>query len=274
MSTFARRLQRANYDSAPPVMSEYPNATNTGVPAGTTLTNYTGPNIITAAGTIIDSKRITSGLDIQANNVTIRNCLFEVNSAFFIVLSNNGNTGLVIQDTEFNGMNNTSGDSAIGGDNFSVIRCHIHGVVDGIKAGSNTVVRDSYIHDLAVFSGSHNDGIQCLGTTSLQIIHNTIISPDGATSAIILSTGSADNMRNVLINDNLLGGGAFTVYGGYQEGADQLSKVSNIQITNNVFTTQVFPNSGAFGPLTSVSPPVVVTGNTWYDGPNAGQHVS
>lgn len=57
-------------------------------------------------------------------------------------------------------------------------------------------------------------------------------------------------------------------------GVDQLSKVSNIAITNNKFTTVVHPRSGAFGPLTSVSSPVVVTGNTWADGPNAGRPMS
>lgn len=274
MARFARRLQRVSVDTTPPVSTGYPNATNTGVPVGTTLTNYTGPSVITTNGTTIDSKRITYGLDIRANNVTIKNCLVEVDDSFFIILSDNGNTGLVIQDTEIDGMDNISGDSAVGGYNYTLLRCNIHNTVDGIKAGDNTVIQDCYIHDMAQFQDSHNDGIQCLGTTSLQIIHNTIILEDGATSAIILSTGSADDMRNILINDNLLGGGAYTVYGGYQAGIDTLSKVSNIQITNNMFTTQIFPNSGAFGPLTSRSSPVVVTGNKWYDGPNAGNTLS
>lgn len=274
MTGFSRRLQKTTYDTAPIAPSGYPNASNTGVPVGTVLTNYTGPSVITTAGTVIDSKTITYGLDIRANNVTIRNCSIQVNDAFFVILSDNGNTNFLIEDCEIDGGNNTSGDSAIGGYNYTIRRCNIHSLVDGLKVGSNTVVQDCYIHDLAMFQDSHNDGIQCLGTTSLQILHNTIIVEDGATSAIILSTGSADDMRNILINDNLMGGGAFTVYGGYQAGVDQLSKVSNIQITNNKFTTQIFPNSGAFGPLTSRSSPVVVTGNVWYDGPNAGQTVS
>lgn len=273
MTGFSRRLQKT-YSEPTTGSSDYPNATNTGVPSGTILTNYTGPSTITTAGTVIDSKIITYGLDIQANNVTIRNCLIQVDDAFFVILSDNGNTGFLIEDCEIDGGDNTSGDSAVGGYNYTIRRCNIHSLVDGLKVGTNTIVQDCYIHDLSMFQDSHNDGIQCLGTTSLQILHNTIIVEDGATSAIILSTGSASDMRNILIDDNLMGGGAFTVYGGYQAGVDQLSKVSNIQITNNVFTTQIFPNSGAFGPLTSRSSPVVVSGNTWYDGPNAGQTIS
>ena len=50
-------------------------------------------------------------------------------------------------------------------------------------------------------------------------------------------------MRNVQIDGNLLGGGAYTVYGGYLAGTDALSKVSNIAVTNNRFTTRIFPRS-------------------------------
>ena len=46
--------------SFPALPSAKPDATNTGVPAGTTLTNYTGPTTITTNGTVIDGKIITS----------------------------------------------------------------------------------------------------------------------------------------------------------------------------------------------------------------------
>jgi hypothetical protein len=252
----------------------FPDATNTGVPAGTTLTAYAGPMTITTAGTVIDSKRITGCIVIKANNVTISRSLLQSNGCFFNVLSDNGNTGLKLTDVEIDGQNNVTGDSAINGGGFTCLRCDIHGTLDGIKAQSNVVVQDSYIHDLAMTADSHNDGIQSLGTTSLQIRHNTIVVKDGATSAVILSTGSASDMRNVAIDSNLLGGGAFTVYGGYQAGTDTLSKVSNIAVTNNRFTTQIFPRSGAYGPLTSTSSPVVVSGNVWHDGPNVSKPVT
>ncbi|WP_375422892.1 DUF4082 domain-containing protein [uncultured Friedmanniella sp.] len=253
--------------------STFPDESNTGVRAGTSLGTYNGPSVITTDGAVIDSKKITGCLDIRADNVEIRNSLIQSRGCFFNVLSDNDNTGLELTDVEIDGLGNTSGDSALNGGGFTCLRCDIHGTVDGIKAGDDAVVRDSYIHDLTMTAGSHNDGIQSLGTTSLRIIHNSIVVPPGSTSAIILSTGSAQNMRNVLIDQNLLGGGAYTVYGGYLAGTDSLSKVSNIAITNNRFTTQVSPRSGVYGPLTSTDDPVVVRGNTWYDGPNAGKSV-
>lgn len=262
----------ASTTSAPSSPTGFPSAKSTGVPSGTTLTKYTGPTVIKTDGTVIDSKQVTGCLDIRANNVTIKNSLLQAR-CFFNVLSDSGKTGLILSDVEIDGLDNTDSDSAINGSNFTCIRCNIHSTVDGIKPGSNVTIRDSYIHDLTMTSDSHNDGIQSLGTTSLSILNNSIVIGKGSTSAIILSTGSASNMRNIKIDGNLLGGGAYTVYGGYKSGIDSLSKIGNISVTNNKFTTQTYPKSGAYGPLTSVDAPVVVSGNTWYDGPNAGQAV-
>ncbi len=57
------------------------------------------------------------------------------------------------------------------------------------------------------------------------------------------------------------------------KGTDSLSKVSNISITENRFSTVVYPRSGAYGPLTSVDSPVVHSSNIWADGSNAGKSV-
>lgn len=260
--------------TAPAPTTGFPSSATTGVPDGTSLSTYTGPSTITKDGTVIDSKKITSCIVIKADNVTIKNSLLQSRGCFFNVLSDDGNTGLKVTDVEIDGLGNTSGDAAIGGGGYTCLRCDIHGTTDGAKAGDDVVFRDSYIHDLAQTGGSHNDGIQSLGTDNLQIVHNKIVVPEGSTSAIILSTGSASEMRNVKIDNNLLGGGAYTVYGGYLAGTDSLSKISNISITNNKFTTEVYPRSGAYGPLTSASSPVDVSGNTWYDGSNAGKSVS
>ena len=56
-----------------PAFPSFPDAACTGVPSGVTLTSYTGPTTITTNNTVIDSKLITSGLDIQASGVIIKN---------------------------------------------------------------------------------------------------------------------------------------------------------------------------------------------------------
>ena len=259
--------------TTPPSAAGFPNATTTGVPAGVALTPYTGPSRITTPGTVIDSQLITTPLVITAgaDNVTIKNSVVRA-QGFFLVLNDEGARNLQIVDTELDGQGNTSGDAAVGGYNYTLTRVNIHGTMDGLKIGDKVTVQDSYIHDLVMTSGSHNDGIQSLGSDDVLIRHNSIVIGKGSTSAIILSTGSADSMKRIVIDGNLLGGGAYTVYGGYLKGTDDLSKVSGVVISNNHFTTSVYPNGGAYGPLTSVDPPAVtVTGNVWQDGPKAGQ---
>ncbi|WP_372593639.1 DUF4214 domain-containing protein [Actinotalea sp.] len=259
--------------STPSSTTGYPSASSTGVPAGVTLTPYTGPSRITQPGTVIDAKLITTPLVItaSAHNVTIKNSKISA-QGFWLVLNDEGATNLQIIDTEMDGKGNTSSDAAIAGRNYTLTRVNIHGTVDGLKLGSNVTVQDSYIHDLVMTADSHNDGMQSLGSNDVLIQHNTVIMPSGATSAILLSTGSADSMRRITINNNLVAGGAYTIYGGYQAGVDVLSRVSDIKVTNNRISTSVHPNGGAYGPLTSVSSPAVsVSGNVWHDGPKAGQ---
>jgi hypothetical protein len=261
--------------AAPSVSGGFPGAGTTGVPAGVTLKPYTGPTRITTPGTVIDGALITQPLVIVAgaNNVTIRNSVIRA-SAFFLVLNDEGATNLKIIDSELDGQGNASGDSAVAGRNYTLTRVNIHGTVDGVKLGDNVTIEDSFIHDLAMFNDSHNDGMQSLGSDNVVIRHNTVIVANGATSAIILSTGSASSMRNIVIDSNLLGGGAYTVYGGYQKGVDDQSRVSGIVISNNRITTSVYTRGGAYGPFTSVdSPAVTLTGNAWYDGAQAGKSI-
>jgi len=259
-----------------PASGSFPDAANTGVPAGVTLTQYTGPSRITQPGTVIDSQLITTPLVITAgaHNVTIRNSLIRA-SGYWLVLNDEGATNLQIIDTELDGTNNRSGDAAVAGQNYTLTRVNIHNTIDGLKLGSNVTVQDSYIHDLFVTGDSHNDGMQSLGSNDVKIVRNTVIVPDGSTAAIILSTGSASSMKRILIDNNLLGGGGYTVYGGYAARVDVLSRVSDVVISNNRITTAIHPKGGAYGPFTSVdAPAVTLTGNVWHDGPNAGRPVS
>lgn len=253
----------------------YPDATTTGTLVGTARTAYTGPTNITAANTTILNKNITSALTFgaAAHNGIIQNCLIKA-SAFYLILNDAGATNLQIINCELDGLNNGSGDCAVGGSNFTLSKVNIHGTVDGVKAGWDVIIKDSYIHDLTVTGTSHNDAIQSLGTNNLQILRNNLVVNAGANSSITLSTGSAtDGMKNVLIDGNLVGGGGYSVYAGYQAGADILSRVSNIKVTNNKWSTSIYPNGGNYGPMTSADPPVILSNNTWYNGPKAGQPI-
>lgn len=252
--------------------SAWPDATNTGVPTGTTLVPYAGSSRITSKVTIT-GMLITQPLVVTATgHLTLRSCKLRAEGYWLILCDEGGSVDA--EDCELDGMNNASSDSASAGYNKTFRRCNVHGTVDGFKVGSNDVYEDNYIHDLVVTSGSHNDGLQSLGASDVLIRHNTVVLGKGSTSAILLSTGSGAQ-RRFTIDRNLLGGGAFTVYGGYEPGVDPLSKVSDIVITNNEITTATYPNGGAYGPFTSVgAAAVTMSGNVWHDGPKAGQPAS
>ena len=75
------KFQTADPESCPNAQHEpggddgmggcWPYEGNTGVPAGTTLTTYSGPCTITVDNTVIDSKTVNCSLFIEAENVTI-----------------------------------------------------------------------------------------------------------------------------------------------------------------------------------------------------------
>lgn len=244
-----------------------------GAPNGSIWTGYD----IWASGSIMEFPSSDAG-----KTITFKKCRIMAGTdgdpwAFWGVLNENG-VNLVFEDCDMYG----GQDSAISGSNYTLRRCRVHGGGDGLKFASDVLIEDSYIDAYIPTTGDpHADGAQSLGTdgdgtegSGATLRHNTIWMGAGATSCIILSTGSADQMRDVLIDNNLFRGGVYSVYGGYQAGTDTLSKVSNIIVRNNAFSTTLYPTGGNSGPMTSVdSPAVSHTGNYWFDGPNTGMAI-
>jgi len=59
----------------------YPNATNTGVSAGTKLTPYSGNLNISTPGEVVSGLIISNGVQIEASNVTLENCIINVSDS-------------------------------------------------------------------------------------------------------------------------------------------------------------------------------------------------
>ena len=120
----------------------FPDASSTGVPAGTTLTAYTGPSTITTSNTVIDGKT-TGCLTINATGVIIRNS--RVSGACFWALHVNSGS-VTIEDSEIDcqGSNGTG----IGSSNVTVRRSDICRCENGFDVGPRHHSRDSWIHDL------------------------------------------------------------------------------------------------------------------------------
>ena len=92
------------------------------------------------------------------------------------------------------------------------------------------------------------------------IWNNTILDRLAQTDAVNLDAGTpgpAAPVANKTVSDNLLAGGAYTIYGGAASG----SPTSNIVIRDNRFGQLYFPHSGQYGPAYYFS--TAGTGNTW-----------
>jgi hypothetical protein len=88
---------------------------------------------------------------------------------------------------------------------------------------------------------------------------------------------NSDGSSGYVIDSNFVGGAGYCMY----LGSNNLnSAVSNLAVINNQFTTAAYPAGGFNGEVTYPPPSGwgtsgnVKSGNTWADGPNAGQLVS
>jgi hypothetical protein len=268
-STPALVIPGARNCASMPSRCGWPDGSNTGAPAGTTLTPYTGPSTITTPNTVIDGKRLGC-IRVSASGVIIRNSLISCPGGGVYVDDREmyGKTPLLIEDTEIDCQDR--GGTGISEAHVVARRVDIHGCENGLSINQNVVIEDSYIHDLYNGGDAHMDGIQlsfghwngssypCCAR-NVTIRRNTIyaIDPSGAfgTSAII-SNKSPD--QNILIQGNLLAGGAYTLY------CVQGATGNNYRVIDNQFSTYFSPNVGAFGAWTDCEDEVL-SGNVIHE---------
>lgn len=250
-------------------LPKYPDATCTGVPAGTALTVVNGDMTISTANTVVSGKDIRGCVEVTAPGVVIKNSKINcTHAAPDVVSSADGaysGTALTIQDSEISCNDSNGkpgGGTAVGDTNITTYRLNIHGCENGYDIDAYVDIEDNYIHDLFNSADSHTDGIQfAIGhyasatnhtiikaSTNVTINHNTILSrgADGSdtTSAIISNRGGD---TNILIQNNLLAGGAYTLY--CEQGATGI----NYRVIGNHFSTRYHPTVGAYGPSDSCS---------------------
>ena len=241
--------------SAPPSNSSKPGPTNTGVPAGTKLTPYTGPMLITTAGTVIDSKDVTGALRIRAKNVTIRNSKVHDDPGAIAGIYVEDSGSATITDTEIYNF-----EVGIVYGNYTATRVNMHGITfDGTKIGSNSQLIDSWIHSPKPTSDAHWDGVQVQGGVTNTVIRGNNIESTGAdtNSAVFIANDLGPSTSGPLtVTGNWLNGGNYTIYA--NPGGSGYT-LSNISITNNRFG-----HDAKYGPA-YVSVPVTWSGNVWDD---------
>jgi hypothetical protein len=131
-------------------------------------------------------------------------------------------------------------------------RVDIHGCENGLDIDNSITLVDSYIHDLYEGNEGHADGMQLSGGSRIVIRHNTIFNP-GGTSAII---AHRDDNVDVLVQSNLMAGGAYTLYCPRNTSRD-------FRVIDNRFSTRFSAKGGAFGPWTDCEKVEELRGNVW-----------
>lgn len=183
------------------VYPNFPNAGCTGYPAGQSFTSSGGLTISTNDA-VYDGYHFTGTVAINATNVTIKNSWIESAGSGITV---SVGSSVTVQDTEIQcGGPGTKGLDDDGSTGITLTRVNIHSCEDGMLVGDHLTVQDSYIHDLAVGGGSHNDGIQEYAGSDVTIVHNHILGADTSALNYCNSAGCPSN-SGVLVQHNLLG---------------------------------------------------------------------
>jgi hypothetical protein len=184
-------------------LPKYPTPSCTGVPTGVSLAAVNGDMTATSDSQVIDGKKITGALYVNARNVVVKNS--EIHGRIWIQTGS-----LTIQDSTVGPPSGCLTVEALAYENYTATRVEFRNVGDGPRvSGDNVTVQDSYIH-LCSQPGDHSDGIQGYGGGSNVLIkHNTIDQRDAkdVTSPIFFADGS----KSATVQNNLLAGGGYTI---------------------------------------------------------------
>lgn len=264
----------------------WPYEGNTGVPAGTSLSAYTGPCTITTANTVIDKKTINCNLDIRAKNVTITNS--KVNGYIMVDDTRCGTASFNVSDSTIH----------VGDINFrGLIYCSYTATRVNVSGGQSMAfcdtctIQDSYLHHpledpegAAANRAAHNSTVRM--SKNAVIKHNTLwcyvkeyAQPNGedtsgcsANQTGYSHDGAPPYNSRVEANLYMPTSGGYCAYGGSTTG--ETAKVHDIVFKDNVFKRSAYagqggPNCGYWGAVTSFDssrPGNQWINNRWDDG--------
>jgi hypothetical protein len=216
----------------------FPDATTTGPDPAIELTPSESIEV-DEDGTVVENLHVTGGIVVTANDVTIRNVLVDANERYGILVDPE-TSGTVIEDVRIvGGLAEGACNIGIVYGHFAARRVDISGCSDGIRAGSNTVLEDSWIHDMRDLPDDHSDGVQAIGGTNIVLRGNNIEMDRGMTSAMILHGHLGGDLRDVVVEGNLLAGGGYSL-----NIKERTAAVENVIVRDNVWVR----DSYNFGP--------------------------
>jgi hypothetical protein len=252
----------------PTPVGGWPGPDNTGVPAGTVLTPYTGECTIRSPRTISGAdvlSKCKDALVIQTTGVVIEKSL--VPGVWSIY--GDGDSSVTISDSDVRaGAVSTAG---IWGYNIKATRVDVTGGQHSFQCNNNCEVTDSWLHDQHNPDGGsyHNNAFISNGGHTMVVRHNTLHctailnSTDGGCTADVSLFGDFDPIDDVLIENNFLRANnssiSYCAYGGDSDSKPYVG--TNVRFINNVFERGANRKCGVYGPVTSFDRNAA--GNQW-----------
>ncbi|MGE3327833.1 MAG: hypothetical protein AB7N61_20780 [Acidimicrobiia bacterium] len=237
-------------------LSAFPSAGTTGPDAGVRLRPSSSFQIV-EAGTVIENVEVTGQIDVGANDVTIRNVKINA-TGLYGVRSLPGMTGLVIENVEIVGVTEKCS-AGVAPNQYTARRVEVSGCEDGFKVGNNTTIEGSWVHSLRYSGGAHNDAIQAVGGSNIQILRNRLDGPwQAQTSAMILHSDLLP-LEDVRIAENLISGGTYSLYVKAKPG---MPEPRDVVVEDNVWIR----DSYKFGSHNQTGAGVTWRGNRFEDG--------
>lgn len=252
--------------TAPATPGAFPDATNTGVPAGTTLTAWTGSTTISTCQTIT-GKTFPNGLTVTAKNgtssaatpcVTIQDS--KVTGVLFTGYSGAGPT--VIKDSEVIGQSSST-TPPLWQDNFFGFRLNVHGGRGQVDCDGVCSLTDSWVHDEAYSGATHMQAFETNGQTSGGIVtleHDSFdcdpsgtATGGGGCAADVSFFGDNASVNGSVVKDNLFiassGQFGYCVYTGGSESSKPFGTGTNLDWENNTFQKGKSGKCGDAGPV-------------------------
>ena len=248
-----------------PDKSAWPGSDNTGVPAGTQLTPYTGPCMITEADTKIDAQEVACDLVIRAPGAHI------TRSSTRRIEIGDPPASVVVEDTSIDAGAWVGGAVAFG--SMTLRRVDVRGGQHSVQCSEKCVVEDSWLHaqSLPPDEPRHLNAFISNGGNDMVIRHNVLScdrkvnAVDGGCTADLSLFGDFGPVTDVTVEDNLFQAsrGGYCGSFGYNPGKEFGEAATGIVVLGNVFERGPSGKCGVYGAVTSFWPDG--KGNRWAD---------
>ncbi len=259
--------------SSPMLTGVMPTASNTGVPAGTSLTNSGGFSANTP-GQVISALNVTGTITVNANNVTIQNSKINPTGQYWGILIPSGVTGTKILHNEIytvgGGYEGIMMPYSVG---TFVCGNYLHDFENPMTIGDQATIQANFENQMndGPNGGCDDDGIEMYHGNHIKIWGNNIFAylADGHTTTCVnsaLYTGDIGNVPedDIDINGNWIGGGGFTLRVELS-GPNHDYPVTNVQVRNNKWWYTAATAGTTWGPVAVRARGIISnwSNNTW-----------